>query len=226
MTYEILGEALPVVVVSLDSGESMINQSGKMCWMSPNMKMETFAGKSKRMVGRVLTGESLFLNRYTAEEHEGSIAFSSAFPGKIIAVKVTPNRPVILQKSSFLASTSGVDLSIFFQKRLSSGLFGGEGFVMQKVSGDGIVFAEIDGHAVSYTLDQDQSIVVSTGHLALMDATCTMEVKTVPGVKNILFGGEGVFHTHITGPGKVSLQSMPIGNVAASIAPYLPPHGH
>ena len=142
------------------------------------------------------------------------IAFASCFPGSIKAFKIAPGEEIILQKSAFLASEAGVELSMFFNKRLSSGLFGGEGFVMQKVSGNGIVFAEFDGHVVEYELAKGEQIVLDTGHLAAMTGSCKMEIKSVPGVKNMLFGGEGIFNTVITGPGKVWLQTMPISNVA------------
>ncbi|MFI3254815.1 MAG: TIGR00266 family protein [Eubacteriales bacterium] len=223
MNYEILGESLPVVVCHLDSGESVINESGSMVWMSPNMKMETIGGGVGKVIGRMFSGEKLFQNRYTAEQGAGLIAFASSFPGTILAVEVTPQKPVILQKSAFLAATSGVELSVFFNKKFSSGLFGGEGFIMQQVSGYGTVFVEIDGHAVTYDLGAGQSMIVDTGNLAMMDATCSMEIKTVPGVKNMLFGGEGVFNTQVTGPGKVTFQSMPISGVAAVLKPYFPP---
>lgn len=222
MTYHILGDSLPVVECHLEANESVINESGSMVWMSPNMKMETIGGGAGKVIGRMFSGEKLFQNRYTAEHGPGLIAFASSFPGTILAVEVTPTRPVILQKSAFLAATSGVELSVFFSKKFSTGLFGGEGFIMQKVSGQGTVFVEIDGHAVSYELEQGQSMIVDTGNLAMMDASCSMEIKTVPGVKNMLFGGEGLFNTQVTGPGKVTFQSMPISSVAAVLRPYFP----
>lgn len=149
------------------------------------------------------------------------IAFASSFPGSVKAFDVSPGQEIILQKSAFLASEAGVELSVFFNKKLSSGLFGGEGFIMQKVSGYGTVFAEFDGHVVEYDLAPGQQIVVDTGHLAAMTAGCSMEIQTVPGVKNMLFGGEGIFNTLITGPGHIWLQTMPISNVAGAIQPYI-----
>ncbi len=223
MTYNILGEALPVVECHLDPGEHVINESGSMVWMTPNMKMETIAGGAGKVIGRMFSGEKMFQNRYTAQKGPGLIAFASSFPGTILAIDVTPDRPVILQKSAFLAASSGIELSVFFSKKVSTGLFGGEGFIMQKISGNGTVFAEIDGHAVSYDLVAGQSMIVDTGNLAMMDATCSMEIKTVPGVKNVLFGGEGFFNTQVTGPGKVTFQSMPISGVANALRPYFPP---
>ena len=150
------------------------------------------------------------------------IAFASSFPGAIRAFEISPGREVICQKTAFLASTSQVELSVFFQKKAASGLFGGEGFIMQKLSGNGVVFVEFDGYIKEYELSAGQSIVVDTGYLAAMDATCSIEIQKVPGVKNMLFGGEGVFNTVITGPGRVLLQSMPIGQMAGSLIPYIP----
>lgn len=222
MTYKIIGDALPVVECRLESGEHVMNESGSMVWMSPNMKMETVGGSPGKMLGRMFSGEKLFQNRYTAQNGSGLIAFASSFPGTIVPVEVTPAKSVILQKSAFLAATSGVELSMYFNKKFSAGLFGGEGFVMQKVSGTGTVFVEIDGHAVTYNLGVGQSMIVDTGNLAMMEETCTMEIKTVPGVKNMLFGGEGVFNTQVNGPGKVTFQSMPISGVAAVLRPYFP----
>lgn len=223
MKYKIVGEPLPAVICDVDPGETLITESGAMSWMSPNMKMETTSGGGLgKMFGRMFSGDSLFLNRYTAQGGVGQIAFASSFPGSIRAVEITPGKDVIVQKSSFLAAQEGVDLSIFFQKRFGSGLFGGEGFIMQKLSGRGTAFVEIDGYAVEYDLTATQSIIVDTGYLAMMDSTCSMEVVTVPGVKNALFGGEGIFNTVVRGPGKVVLQTMPVNKVAGAIIPYIP----
>lgn len=164
----------------------------------------------------------MFVNHYTAVGAPGMIAFASSFPGAIRAFEISPGRDIICQKTAFLASTEGVNFSIFFQKKVGSGLFGGEGFIMQKLSGSGVAFVEFDGYIKEYELSAGQSIVVDTGYLAAMDATCTLEIQKVPGVKNMLFGGEGVFNTVINGPGRVLLQSMPIGQMAGTLLPYLP----
>ena len=223
MKYNIIGEPLPVVICELEPGETMITEGGAMSWMTPNMKMETTSGGGLgKMFGRMLSGESLFLNRYSAMGGKGQIAFASSFPGSIRAIEITPGNDIIVQKSAFLAGESSVELSTFFQKRFGAGLVGGEGFVMQRLSGRGTAFVEIDGYAVEYNLAAGQSMVVDTGYLAMMDATCSMEVVTVPGVKNALFGGEGIFNTVIQGPGKIVLQTMPASAVAASIIPYIP----
>ena len=194
-----------------------------MSWMSPNMKMETTSnGGIGKALGRMFAGEAIFQNRYTAEGGQGMIAFASSFPGSIRALTITPDREMIVQKSAFLASDSGVQLSLHFQKKVGAGFFGGEGFIMQKLSGSGTAFLEIDGHAVEYDLAAGQPIIVDTGYLAAMDSTCSIDIQTVPGVKNMFFGGEGFFNTVITGPGKIILQTMPVNSVAATLRPFFP----
>ena len=223
MRYEIKGETLPVVLCYLDNGERMITERGSMSWMSPNMKMETTSnGGIGKAIGRMFAGEALFQNVYTAMGGSGMIAFASGFPGKIVAYDIGPGRELVVQKSGFLASEAGVDLSVFFQKKFGAGLFGGEGFIMQRLSGQGTVFLEFDGHIVEYDLEPGQQIVVDTGYLAAMESTCGIDVRSVPGVKNMVFGGEGIFNTVISGPGHIWLQTMPISNVAGEIARFIP----
>ena len=222
MNYQIKGEPLPVVICTLDSGESIMCESGAMSWMSPNMQMETVGGGVGKIFGRMLSGESMFQNRYTAAGGTGMIAFASHFPGSIRAVQITPDKPIVVQKSAFLACEPSVELSIFFQKKLGAGLFGGEGFIMQKLSGTGIAFIEIDGYAMEYDLKPGQQIIADTGYLAMMDSTCKMDVQTVKGVKNVVFGGESLFNTVITGPGRVILQTMPASAFAVMLGSMIP----
>lgn len=223
MRYTIEGDSTPVVICELAQDESMITEKGAMSWMSPNMEMKTTSnGGIGKMFGRMLSGESMFQNVYTARDGDGMIAFASCFPGKILAYDVRPEAGLIVQKSAFLAAESGVRVSVFFQKKFSTGLFGGEGFVMQRLSGQGTAFLEIDGAFQKYTLAPGQSIVLDTGYLAAMSESCKMEIKSVPGVKNMLFGGEGVFNTWVTGPGDVWIQTMPIGQMAAALRPFFP----
>ena len=212
---------MPVVVCDLAAGEAMITERGSMVWMTPNMEMQTSAGGLGKAFGRMFSGESIFQNTYTAQGGPGMIAFASSFPGSIRAVEITPDRPVVVQKRGFLASEASVELSIFFQKKMSSGLFGGEGFLMQRLSGSGTAFLEIDGSAVEYELAAGQQMVVDTGNLAMCDATCALDIQSVKGVKNALFGGEGLFNTVVTGPGRISLQTMPVSGVAAALAPFI-----
>jgi len=220
MKYSIEGAPLPVVICELEPGEKMITESGAMSWMTENMKMETKGGGMKKMFGRALSGESLFLNEYTAEKGPGEIAFASSFPGDILAINVS-QKNIVAQKSAFLCAEEGVEISTFFQKKFASGLFGGEGFIMQKFSGRGMVFVEIDGYVKKYTLAPGETLVVDTGYLAMMSDTCTIDVQSVRGMKNVLFGGEGLFNTLVTGPGDVWLQSMPASNMAANLARFI-----
>ena len=222
MEYKIQGETTPVVICQLSPGESMVTEKGSMVWMSPNMEMETSAGGLGKAFGRMFSGESIFQNIYTARDGSGMIAFASSFPGSIRAVEITPDRPVVVQKTAFLAAQREVDLSVFFQKKLGAGFFGGEGFIMQKLSGRGTAFLEIDGDAVEYDLGPGQQMIVDTGNLAMMDATCSLDIQAVKGVKNMIFGGEGVFHTVVTGPGRIVLQTMPISALAGAVASVLP----
>ncbi|HIT58472.1 MAG TPA: TIGR00266 family protein [Candidatus Faeciplasma pullistercoris] len=222
MRYEIKGEPMPVVICHLAAGESMITEKGSMVWMTPNMQMSTGAGGLGKAFGRMFSGETIFQNTYTAVGGEGMIAFASSFPGSILAIPITPNNPIIVQKSGFLAAETGVELSVFFQRKFRAGLFGGEGFIMQKLSGNGMAFIEIDGTAFEYQLADGQSMIVDTGNLAMADATCSIDIQTVKGVKNLLFGGEGLFNTVVTGPGSVTLQSMPVSAVAAALIPHMP----
>ncbi len=220
--YEIEGGNLPVVICYPEVGQTLCTQSGAMSWMSPNMKMDTNTGGGiGKMFGRLFSGESLFFNEYTPIGGSGMIAFASTFPGSIIPFEVAPGRGIIVQKRGFLAMEKGLDLSVYFQKKLGKGFFGGEGFIMQKITGNGMVFLEIDGHCKEYDLAVGESIVVDTGYLAAMSESCTMDIQTVQGAKNIFLGGEGLFHTRITGPGKVYIQSMPLINTAEALSPYL-----
>lgn len=221
MEYKIVGESFPAVICKLKTGETMISQSGGMAWMSSGISMETSAGGIGKALGRMFSGESLFLNRYKAAS-DGEISFAAKFPGTIEAVEITPSSPLIVQKTAFLASTEGVELSIHFQKKLGAGFFGGEGFIMQKLSGSGTAFIEIDGSAVEYNLGAGETMILDTGYLAAMEETCSMEIQMIKGVKNMLFGGEGLFNTRVKGPGKIIIQTMPIYAVAEILRPFFP----
>ena len=222
INYQIEGGNLPVVICYPEAGQTLCTESGAMSWMSPNMQMTTNTdGGVKKMFGRMFSGESLFMNEYTAQGGQGMIAFASSFPGTIIPYQVTPNNGIIVQKRGFLAMEKGLELSVYFQKKLGKGFFGGEGFIMQKITGNGMVFLEIDGYCKEYNLGVGQSIIVDTGYLAAMTDTCTMDIQMIQGAKNVFFGGEGLFNTVITGPGKVYIQSMPAINTAQSLSPYL-----
>lgn len=225
MQYEIKGGSFPVVICQLAAGESMITESGSMTWMTPNMKMETRGGGARKMFSKALSGENMFQNIYTAEGGAGMISFGSSFPGKIMPIQIAPGKEWVLQKRAFLASETGVKLETFFNKRASTGIFGGEGFIMQKLSGSGMAFAEIDGELMEYQLQRGQQIVVDTGYVAGFEKTVSIEVQQVAGMKNKLLGGEGFFNTVLTGPGRIWLQTMPISGIASTIASFIPSAG-
>lgn len=222
MQYEIKGGNFPVVICHLENGEKMITEKGSMVWMSPNMQMETRGGGLGKMFSKAFSGESMFQNVYTSKNGPGMIAFASSFPGAIKEVVIAPGREMIFQKSAFLASEEGVELSIHFQKKLGTGFFGGEGFIMQKLSGNGTAFIEIDGDLFEYNLKPGQKIVVDTGNVVGFEASVQMDIQQITGVKNVFFGGEGLFNTVLTGPGRIWLQSMPISSIANAIRPYIP----
>ena len=221
MNYSISGESLPVLKVALVQGEKIQCEAGAMSWMDEGIRMQTQAGGIGKMLSRAFTGESMFLNEYVAER-PGEIAFASKFPGSIRAVQISEGNGLIVQKGSYLATAGNINSEVFFQKKLGKGLFGGEGFLMRRFTGSGIVFLEIDGSAHEYELTPGQKKIIDTGNLAAMSESCSLDIQTISGVKNILFGGEGLFNTVITGPGKIILQSMPISSTAMKLYQYMP----
>lgn len=221
MQYEIKGGNFPVVICQLNAGEKMITEKGSMTWMTPNMQMDTQGGGLGKMFSKAFSGESMFQNIYTAQGGPGMITFGSSFPGRIVPIELGAGKQWILQKSAFLASEASVKLDVFFNQKLGTGLFGGEGFIMQRLSGTGIAFAEIDGELIEYDLQAGQQLVVDTGYVAGFESSVSMNIQQVSGLKNKLLGGEGLFNTVLTGPGRVWLQTMPIYGVAGAIAPYI-----
>ena len=221
MRYEIRGGEFPVLICNLNDGEAMITERGSMVWQTPNIGMETRGGGVGKMFARAFSGDSMFQNIYTARG-SGTIAFGTSFPGRIIPMQIGPGREIVMQKRSFLASTPGVKLEVIFNKKLGAGLFGGEGFIMQRLSGEGLAFVEIDGDVFETELASGEELIADTGNVAAFESSVQMDIRQVPGLKNKLLGGEGLFNTLLTGPGKVWLQTMPISGVAAALRPYLP----
>lgn len=221
MRYKIDGDNLPVLKILLEPGEAIECESGAMSWMDDEIQMQTSAGGIGKMFGRMLTNEHAFTNTYIANR-QGEIAFSSRFPGSIRAVEVTSGNGIVVQKGSFLASFGNITNEVYIQKRLGGGLFGGEGFLMRRFTGNGIVFLEIDGSAHDYEIPAGDCKIVDTGYVAAMSESCKMEIRTISGVTNVLFGGEGLFNTVVYGPGKVILQSMPISSTAMHLYNYMP----
>ena len=219
MKYEIFGSSLPAVTVFLDAGESIFTQSGGMTWMTDDFKMDTNA---KGGFGRMFAGESIFMATYTAQSSNQSMTLASSFPGSIVPLELTPGKEYIIQKSSFLCAQTQVQLSTEIIKGLSGGFFGGEGFVLQRLKGSGLAFLEIDGSAKEVELKAGEKLKVDTGNVAIYETSVTYGVERIKGFKNILFGGEGLFLTTLTGPGKVWLQTMTLPGFAKLIVPFIP----
>ncbi len=214
LNHEVLGATLPYVMCHLAPGQTIYAEAGAMSWMSPNIAYDTKTGGIGKAFGRMLNNESFFLSYYTAQGGPGELAIATKFPGSIIAIELDNTRGYVVQKSSFLAATMDVKQELFFQKRIGAGLFGGEGFIMQRFSGRGTLLLEIDGSTWTRYLQPGEQIIVDTGCLAFMDDTCQIDIQTVKGVKNMFFGGEGFFNTVVTGPGNVTLQSHPLSTIA------------
>ena len=222
MEYEIKGGSFPIVICTLQKGETLKNETGAMAFMTSGMKMDTSTGGGLlKGLGRALSGDTIFLNYFTAEADNEQVGFSSCSPGKIMAIELNGSNTIIGQKNAFLAAENDVDIDIFFKKSLGAGIFGGEGFILQKFSGNGTVFLEIDGEVIEKTLAPGEKLLLDPGHVAAMEETVGFDVERVKGAKNILFG-EGLFFSRLTGPGKVWIQTMPISKLAEAIIPFLP----
>lgn len=224
LQYQILGTTLQAAVIQLPAGQQVFSERGGMSWMSGNIKMETnMEGGIFGAFKRSFSGESLFMVTFTATGSNGLVAFSSELPGKIVPLHLGEGQSVICQKDTFMCAERSVQLDIHFRRKLGSGFFGGEGFIMQRISGPGVAFMELDGEIMEYTLEAGQMLKVDTGHVAMFEPTVQFDIEMVRGFKNILFGGEGLFLSTLRGPGRVWLQTMPAMNLANKIAQYLPP---
>jgi len=223
MEYDVRGGVMQTVDCWLEAGESVYSESGGMCWMSPNIEMSTNAqGGFLKSVGRKLAGESFFMTTYTCSRGRGMASFASEFVGKIMPLQLETGQSIICQKDAFMAAESSVELSMHFRKKLGVGLFGGEGFILQKLTGPGTAFVEIAGEMTEYELKEGQTLKIDQSHLALMEPGVNFDITRVKGVSNVLFSGEGLFLGTVTGPGKVWLQSMPLAKLVAKIASRIP----
>ena len=223
LRYKIIGTTMQAVILEVPAGQTVFSERGGMSWMSANVQMQTnmeggLGGAFKRM----FSGESIFMVNFTPQGGPGIIGFSAEFPGKIVPLNLGPGQTMICQKDAFMCAERSVSLDIHFRRKLGAGLFGGEGFIMQKITGPGLAFVELDGEIVEYTLEANQMLKVDTGHVAMYEPTVNFDVEIVRGFKNILFGGEGLFLTTLRGPGRVWLQTMPAMNLAKKLAQYMP----
>lgn len=224
MRYQIIGKTVPTVEVTLNRGESMYTQRGGMTYQTQGIKMETNArGGLMKSLGRMFTGESIFMSTYTAEIDNAQIAFATTIPGDIKAINLSeiPNG-ITLQKGAFLCAEPGVDISVIFSKRFSAGLFGGEGFILQKAQGNGMLFLEVDGDPIEKVLAPGEVLKVDTGNVVAFENTVSYEIETVKGLGNIILGGEGLFLTKLVGPGRVIIQSQNFGDFAGRIISMMP----
>ncbi len=223
MEYEIRGGAFPIVICKLQKGETMVDETGAMAFMSSNMKMDTNTGGGLlKGLGRALSGDTIFLSFFTAEEDGAEIGFASCYPGKILPIRLNGSNSIIGQKNAFLTSEKGVDIQMHFRKKLGAGIFGGEGFILQKFTGEGMLFLEIDGDVIEKDLAPGEKLIIDQGHVAAMEETVDFDIQRVKGAKNMMFGGEGLFFATLTGPGRVWIQSMPLSRLVEAITPYLP----
>lgn len=223
MEYYITGEVMQTLDIRLRAGESVFTESGGMAWMTGDIEMTTDTrGGLLKGLGRSLAGESLFMTTYKCGSGSGMVVFTPESPGKILPFELAPGQSLICQKDAFMCASDTAKLEMHFRKRLGAGLFGGEGFILQKVTGPGMVFLEIAGEMRDYVLGSGQVMKVDPGHIALYEPTVDYDIQRVKGVKNILFGGEGLFLATLKGPGKIWLQSMPLSNLAGKLARYLP----
>lgn len=223
MRYAIAGTVLQSLEIELTQGESIFTESGGMSWMTDGIDMETNTkGGLMSGLGRALAGESLFMTTYTCSTPTAMITFTPEAPGKVLPIQLAPNQMIIAQKDSFMCAQSSVKMEIHFRKKLGTGLFGGEGFILQKLTGPGIVFLEIPGEVKEFNLAAGQRLKVDPGHIAAFDPTVNYEITSVKGIKNIIFSGEGLFLASLTGPGRVWLQTMPLSNLAQALLKYIP----
>ena len=223
MRYEIIGKTVPAVEFTLNRGESIYSQRGGMTWQTDGINMKTNArGGVMKSLGRMFTGESIFMNTYTANVDGAKVAFATTVPGDIVSVNVGENNGFTVQKSAFLCAEPGVDMSIAFTKKFSAGLFGGEGFVLQKAKGNGMLFLEVDGDPVERILAPGEVLKVDTGNVVGFESTVSYEMETVKGLGNIFLGGEGLFLTKLVGPGRVIIQSQNFGDFAGKILGMMP----
>jgi uncharacterized protein (TIGR00266 family) len=223
MQFKISGEVFPTLEVSLKRGESVFTEAGGMAWMSEGLNMSTNTrGGLMAGLGRALAGESLFMTTYSSEKDDAWMVFTMGAPGRIMEQKLSSGQSLICQKDAFLCAEQGVSVEMHFRKQLGTGFFGGEGFILEKISGPGTVFLEIPGDVQERNLAAGEKILIDPGHIALFEPSVKYEINTVKGIKNMLFAGEGLFLATLTGPGRIWLETLPLSNLAAKLKKYIP----
>ncbi len=223
MKYKITGDNLQLVTVELSPGEKVYGEAGTMVYMSSNMSMEAkMRGGLLKAIGRKFAGETIFLTEFAPTEGEGIVAFGGSAPGTIKPIELAPGREFIVQKDAFLCAEDTVELSVEFQRKLGSVFFGGEGFILERLSGEGTTFIHACGDFVEFDLQSGQKMKVDTGCVVGWDGTVDYDIERVKGIKTMFFGGEGLFLTTLRGPGKIIIQSMTLHNLASALAPFLP----
>ncbi len=223
MEYKITGTVMQALEIILGPNEAVFTEAGGMAWMGGAVEMDTNTkGGLMKGLGRALAGESLFMTTYTCKGNRCLVVFTPEAPGKVLSLELAAGQSVIAQRDAFMCAQEGVSLEMLFRKRLGTGVFGGEGFILQKITGPGVAFLEIPGEVREYTLQQGQTLKIDPGHIAAFEPTVNYSIERVKGLKNIFFSGEGLFLATLTGPGKVWLQTMPVINLARKIARYIP----
>lgn len=223
MQYQINGTTMPTLDITLEAGEAVFTEKGGMAWMSGDIKMETSSrGGMLSGLGRRLAGESFFMTTYRCNSGRSLITFTPEAPGTVLPLALGNGETLICQKDAFMCAQDSVSVEIHFRKKLGTGLFGGEGFVLQKLTGPGTAFVEITGELREYDLQAGQTMQIDPGHIAMFQPTVSYDLERVKGVKNILFGGEGLFLARLSGPGRIWLQSMPLANLAAAVHALMP----
>ena len=227
MKSKITGTTLPVLEIGLEAGDKIVAEPGEFSWMTNNVQLNTTAMTAGAkgiwgVLGRAVSGGGLFMTEYTAQGGNGLIAFAAKVPGSIMQVDVTPGRGYMIHRHGFLCATEGIELTMGFQRSLGAGIFGGDGFLLQKVSGQGIAWIELSGELVVRDLQPGENLRVHPGHVGAFQASVSFQITTVPGIKNMIFGGDGIFLASLTGPGRIWLQTLPIAKLAHAIERYLP----
>lgn len=224
MQYKIDGNVFPILEVQLTRGESVFTEAGGMAWMTEGIGMSTSTrGGLMKGLGRALAGESLFMVTYTCEAASGSVVFTPEAPGRVLDMHLSASQSLICQKDTFLCAEDTVDVKVHFRKQLGAGLFGGEGFILQEITGPGAIFLEIPGEVVERSLASGEKLLIDPGHIAMFEPSVQYNISMVKGVKNVLFAGEGLFLATLTGPGKVWMESMPLPKLANKLSKYIRP---